>query len=390
MTVHVVSFQWPVPANYGGVIDVYHKIRALRNAGTDVALHSFCYRDRLNPDISLSPATRTHLYRRDMSPGKMVGSLPYIVASRKDKALLQSLADLPAGTPVIFEGLHTCGYLEHELLKDKIKIVRTHNVEHEYYKALSEKATGMKKMYLTAEARRLRRFEKVLSNADIILSISPADTAYFSSKFPRAKVIYVPCFFDDSFQDADAEATSTAEDSPYLLYHGNLGVEENIEAVKYILKHLLPGVSPGVKLIIAGKGASPSLRQAIETARGAELRDTPSAQEMRGLIENATVTLLLTNQNTGIKLKLLDTITSAKGHILANNDMVGDEALRPLLMVADSPREQLRLINDALKQMPDSGTLLQRRKVIQETFDTAANARRIIDAIDSLRVSRAL
>ena len=45
---HIVSFDVPYPANYGGVIDVFYKIRELHRSGIRLHLHIIEYpvRDR--------------------------------------------------------------------------------------------------------------------------------------------------------------------------------------------------------------------------------------------------------------------------------------------------------------------------------------------------------
>ena len=40
---HIVSFDVPWPANYGGVIDVFHRARTLTEMGVKVHLHCFEY-----------------------------------------------------------------------------------------------------------------------------------------------------------------------------------------------------------------------------------------------------------------------------------------------------------------------------------------------------------
>ena len=36
MKLHVVSFQVPFPPDYGGLIDVYYKLKALKEAGDEI------------------------------------------------------------------------------------------------------------------------------------------------------------------------------------------------------------------------------------------------------------------------------------------------------------------------------------------------------------------
>ena len=40
---HVVSLQVPFPPDYGGVIDIYYKLKALKNMGYETWLHTFQY-----------------------------------------------------------------------------------------------------------------------------------------------------------------------------------------------------------------------------------------------------------------------------------------------------------------------------------------------------------
>ncbi|MGB4283887.1 MAG: hypothetical protein WBJ48_04150, partial [Bacteroidales bacterium] len=40
-TLHLISFDMPYPPNYGGIIDVFYKIRALHRVGVNIILHVF-------------------------------------------------------------------------------------------------------------------------------------------------------------------------------------------------------------------------------------------------------------------------------------------------------------------------------------------------------------
>ena len=42
-TLHVIAFDVPYPANYGGVIDVFYKLKYLHECGVDITLHCFEY-----------------------------------------------------------------------------------------------------------------------------------------------------------------------------------------------------------------------------------------------------------------------------------------------------------------------------------------------------------
>lgn len=388
-SIHVVSFQWPVPPDYGGAADVFHKIRALEQAGAEVTLHSYTYRDRACPDISDSPASHNFVYKRDMNPLRLFSPEPFIVATRRDRTLLGRLATLPPLTPVIFEGLHTCSFLNHPALADKLRIVRAHNVEHEYYAGLARRASGLKKIYLSSESRKLRRFFPMLGHAGMILAISPADAVYHRQALPDVPVIHIPCFYDDKALYAPCPAPLPGDAEPYILYHGSLCVEENVAAVEYICNRIMPLLPRSTRFVVAGRNPSARVRRALRNVRNFRLAESPSPEEMSRLISGAAVTLLFTPQDTGIKIKLLDTLANARGAVVANSAMIPDLCLAPLVALADSPEAQAAHIRHLMQRHPGSGELARRRSVIEQNYGTLTSAHKILDAVQDYLKTKA-
>ena len=228
---HVVSLQVPFPPDYGGVIDIYYKLKALKKMGYETWLHTFQY-DRSRAEQLNEVAARVSYYPRHRSVIRQLSHIPYIVSSRHCSKLLDDL--LSDNAPILFEGLHCCAFLSDKRLKDRIKLVRTHNIEHEYYKELSRKTSGWKKLYYELEAVKLAKYEKILLHADAILAISESDRCYFSSRYPQIPVSLLPAFH------AYAEVAPAGPKENYILYHGNLSVEENIEAAEYLLRQVAP------------------------------------------------------------------------------------------------------------------------------------------------------
>ena len=83
--IHVVSFDIPFPADYGGVMDIFYKIRALSEAGLAITLHCFQYRDR-QPQAELEKyCTHVYYYRRAETPLSILNAQPYITRSRASR-----------------------------------------------------------------------------------------------------------------------------------------------------------------------------------------------------------------------------------------------------------------------------------------------------------------
>ena len=78
---HIVSFDIPYPANYGGVIDVFYKAKFLAEKGVKVHLHCFEY-GRKHPKTLEKLFFKVHFYERDISKKQVFKSIPYVVSSR--------------------------------------------------------------------------------------------------------------------------------------------------------------------------------------------------------------------------------------------------------------------------------------------------------------------
>ena len=142
---HIISFDVPFPANYGGVIDVFNKIRHLHRLGIEITLHCFTYGRKENKEL-INFCKEVYYYPRSTSILKILSREPFIVTTRNHPDLLQRL--LADHHPILFEGLHTTHLLSHPLLKDRVKVVRAHNIEHEYYRYLYKaEKSFLKKMF---------------------------------------------------------------------------------------------------------------------------------------------------------------------------------------------------------------------------------------------------
>ncbi|MDR2765307.1 MAG: glycosyltransferase family 1 protein, partial [Tannerella sp.] len=152
LTLHIVAFNIPWPANYGGVIDIYYKLKALHDCGVKIILHSFEYGRPRAAELE-QVCEEVHYYRRRTGILSNITRLPYNVYSRKDAALIDNL--LKNDHPILFEGLHSCYYLKDVRLKDRFKIFRECNIEHDYYReiALAESSL-IRKWFHRIESKR--------------------------------------------------------------------------------------------------------------------------------------------------------------------------------------------------------------------------------------------
>ena len=365
--IHVISFQVPYPADYGGVIDVYYKVKALKDAGYKVALHCFAYKGRKDSRSLHDIADEVYIYKRNTCVLNRMLLKPYIVKSRQSKELLERL--LQDNDPILFEGLHTTHLLSSPLLKNRKKFVRAHNIEGEYYKYLADATVSMKKkFFFNWESRRLQRYEKVLSNADVIFAITEKEKRYFTTTYPTVTTELLPCFHNGS---EDIIATQQRGSGNYLLYNGNLSVEENLNAVYFLAERVIPAF-PEVKWIIAGGNPPKELYEVVQAMDNVEIIANPSASEMSQLITEAAANVLITFQSTGIKLKLINALYKG-GHCIVNDKMIESTGLKDVCMVTHSDKDLVDTIKKALSQKITDEQLALRKEVLHQNYDNNEN-----------------
>lgn len=368
--VHLVSFNIPYPPDYGGIMDVFYKISALKRQGVGVILHCFSYGRGRSRTLERE-CLRVHYYRRELNLFHLFRKDPFIVFSRRNDMLLKDL--LTDSHPIIFEGLHTTHYLGHKALEGRITMVRTHNIEHVYYRnlAVNEK-NPFRKIYYNTEARKLERYEPKLAGATWLLSISPGDTEYFSSKYGNA-------LFVGPFHPADGSCSDNGR-GDYILIHGDFSTAENDAAALFILKEVAPQWK--FRTVIAGKRPSAELADAASALRHVKLVPNPSMSQMNELISNAQVCLLNATQPTGMKLKLINALNSGR-HVIASPAIVSGTGLGELCHVAVRPIDWINL-TDRLMKEDFTGDMRARRNILlKDVADNDVNAKKIVETIDS-------
>ncbi len=361
---HLLAFNIPYPADYGGVIDIFYKIRALQRAGVDVILHCYAYGRQTSKELE-DLCYKVHYYPRASGFSYFLKKDPYIVVTRNANTVPENL--LRDRYPVLFEGLHTTACLDQCLEAGKKVIVRAHNIEHEYYNLLSRSERRWPdKLFLRLEAAKLKRYESILDRAHHILAISRKERTYFEQHYGSTH--FVP-----AFHRYEEVAIKEGKGS-YILFHGNLGVAENSDVFLRIAENALSKLSHPV--VVAGKNPSASFERKLARWPHISLEANPTDQEMDNLIQNAHINLLYTAQSTGIKLKLLHTLFGGR-HCIANSEMIQGTGLGHLCHIAERPEEMVRTVEKLMDEPFGQDQIKLRVKALQE-YSNESGAQKII------------
>jgi len=370
---HIVSFDVPYPANYGGVIDVFYKIKALHNIGVNIILHCFQY-GRASSEKLEDYCQSVYYYPRREGLKYQLSTTPYIVNSRANVLLETRL--LEDNHPIIFEGLHSTFCINNPKLKSRVKWVRMHNIEHDYYAGLaSVEINWFRKLYFKIESFRLKKYERVLKHASGVLAISSNDLKQLSVQY--SGVQYLPAFHPNTILDC------LTGNGGYTLYHGNLAVGENQEAVKFLITKVYSKIN--IPLIIAGGGAPNWLKKLIGEHKHITLDEQSDMDHIKRLLQHAQINVLPTFQPTGIKLKLLFALFNGR-FCIVNKPMIDDTGLEQFCTIADDEKQMQKAITTIFSQ--EFGLAhIQARKQMELIFSGENAARQLVTLLWNQSIS---
>jgi glycosyltransferase involved in cell wall biosynthesis len=358
----VIALTIPWPADYGGVIDIYYRLKALHAAGIKIDLHCFQY-DRKTSETLEKICNNAYYYPRKTNFLEALSAEPYITSSRANAELVKNIN--ATTSPVLMEGIHCTHMLYKNEIDSSRCFVRIHNIEHHYYHHLALAETNpFRKWYFQNASRKLERFEEVYGKATGLACISSTETSYYQNTFGN-KAFHLPAFHPYN------EVSSLTGKGEYVLYHGNLSIAENHKAAMFLLKEVAAyGDFP---IIIAGK--SPGRELILEAVRHSTVRvfANPNEEEMDQLLKHAQVHVLPSFQNTGVKLKLLAALFRGR-FVVTNSAMVSGTGIAEACYQANDGISFLETINTLMQKEFTTALRDERSALLSQHFNNVENA----------------
>ncbi len=367
---HIVCHDVPFPPDYGGVFDLFYKIKALHEEGIKIYLHCFTS-GRDEQPILKTLCEEVHYYPRRTGHKGLSNHLPYIVCSRSNPELLDRI--LQDEYPILLEGVH-CTYLTRDSRFSSRKIfLRLHNVESVYYRQLAKSSSSwFKKLYYLRESAILKKYERGIASSWPLLAVTQSDADKASHVFQSKSITVIPVFLP--FQHIESPQGTGC----YCLYHGNLSVDENEKAVIWLLENVFDDMS--IPFLVAGKNPGPRLRRAVEKRQNCCLVPDPSDQELKDMISKAQLHVIPSFNCTGVKLKLLNALFNGR-HCVVNTDAVEGSGLKEVCHLAESASEFKQVIEHLYEKPFTFLDLQYRREKLQHQYNNQQTAQLLIEQI---------
>ncbi len=358
---HIISFDNPFPPNYGGVIDVFYKIKSLYDLGFEIYLHCF-YDERNQVSEELKAITKSvFLYKKNRNPMFLLSPIPLSITSRFHQELAHNIDLVEA--PILFEGLQTTMIMNKAELGNRKLFLRLHNLESNFYAGMSKNETGiLKKNLYHIESKKYHDYQNKVAEFEHVFTLSKYE--YEIVKTKTDKVSYIPVFH------GNYEFKELSEFGDYAFYHGDLRLPDNKKAVSFLIK--LFHKIPDYKLIIASSNGKEFIGKQCKNATNIAFVSIENEEQLTSLLANAHINVMLSFQQSGTKLKIVNSLFKSR-FCLINNNMVDDERILNICEIANNESEFIQKINQLKKQpfTQNEG----RAKVLSEVYNDSKNAK---------------
>jgi len=367
---HIISFDNPYPPVYGGAIDVFYKIKALHAAGYKIFLHCFVDDEFADHAVLNQFVSELYIYKRRYKSLKWFSLTPLPVLSRFHKDLLLNIGKNDA--PLLFEGLQTTYILNKHQFKDRKIYLRLHNLEADYFSGLSKSETSfIKKILYRVESAKYGMYQKIMSKFDAVFTLSKYETEVVNTEFKNAH--YVPVFHGNE------KVAPLSEFGKYAIYHGDLRMSDNKKAALFLVNVFKK--IPEYSLIIASNKGKKIVERQIGEVPNVTFSNIKNEAHLDELLANSHLSVMLSFQQSGTKLKAVNSLYKSRFCII-NNNMIDDENIRNLCTVAETESDFIAAVN-TLKNQPYQENE-HRTAVLRNILNDELNALKIKEIIENI------
>lgn len=364
-TLHLISFDQPYPPNYGGIIDVFFKLRALHQAGCVIYLHCFSFNGQPNEELNRY-AEKVYYYKIKQSPFFIFKKNPLSIASRNGKQLAQNIAKMKA--PILFESLKTIDVLRFIEPDFSPIFLRLHNIEKDYFKGIANSETNLlKRILFNLEAYKYKGIEESLNRFQKVFTLSKYENNYVNTRAKNA--CFIPVFHGNT------AVKDLSKFGDFALYHGDLRASDNRKVVAYLIELFRDLPYP---LKIASSTQQEWVNKQIGDSENIQFVQLVDFKHLLQLFEQAHINISWSFQQSGTKLKVINALFNSRYSII-NTNIIDDPVVNDLCISVENT-QQLKEAILHYKEMPYEQYVV-RNRVLQKHLCDHSNAERIMNEI---------
>lgn len=320
----ILAMELPYPANHGGRVDIWRRIKALKRLGVQVQLIGWSRTEPDRADLEMLQAHVTDFHR-----------LSYPQRKREKLRRLVDLCFYPLEvTSRMVRGQQwqtlqqiVRDFQPHVLMADQIHsalatqklgwaldlpvIMRSQNIEHLHYRELLAAAPDLKsKVARFLSQNHLERFERRTFERCLAVYESSSEDLRFWHDRGLQNGYLLPPIIELPEGNNSQPATQTAEYDAVFL--GNLRTENNVSGVVWFLGQVLPllrAVKPDIQVAIAGSEPTIVVQAACQRA-GVTL--IPNPPDALAIYRSGQVCFNPVTTGRGVSVKSLDMLVAGR------------------------------------------------------------------------------
>ncbi len=247
-------------------------------------------------------------------------------------------------------------------------IVRLHNIENEVWSSTAHaEENPFRRWYLNLLAERLRKFEReILSKADGVITISPADFKKMNELLPGIRMTNIPLGLDLSKYSVSIQ---TANAMPSLFHLGAMDWIPNQVGMNWFLETAWKQLRvkyPGLKFFIAGR----KMPKKFFGMKDEQLIVEGEVANPVQFMKSKDIMVVPILSGSGIRVKIIEGMAQGKTIVTTSIGAAGIDCTDgENILLADTPDELVRKISACIE---DSNLIAKigtnARKLIEEKY----------------------
>jgi glycosyltransferase involved in cell wall biosynthesis len=270
---------------------------------------------------------------------------PYVIASRPiPKGLADKVHRLAPDANAVVAFSYKVSELGRVLAQELElpALLRPHNLEGVYHKALADSARPPRRWLVGWEAWRIERDERRLESSNWLSAIADISAADAKARSARSKVpvIHVPSFAL-GVSGRPGQPSWRRPSSPVVIFVGALDIATNYDALAWFASQVWPLIQAGLSaavLQVVGKAPSAAVRDLVGRIQGAELH--ADVADPSAFLRAASVAVNPAVSGSGVNIKLVEYLAVGIPVVSTSRGMAGlDLRVGEDILVADAPAD---------------------------------------------------
>lgn len=219
------------------------------------------------------------------------------------------------------------------------------------------------------EALKYKQYDSIIGDFQKIIALSKNEGLYVKNNFLLPKTNYIPVFHGNEMVNVSNGF------GKYAVYHGDLRMSDNKKAVIELIETFK---KINYNLVIAATDNEEFVQKKIKNSNNISFVKIIDFKHLQGILIDAHINIMLSYQQSGTKLKLLNSLYNSR-FCLINNNISDDKKLTDLCEYVSTNEELITKVN-SLINLPFTD-FEKRKSVLDSYMNDTLNAKLLLETI---------